>query len=289
MGMGLGSGMGVGMMGMGAFQNLFSSGSNGYMLLYRRVDPLRNQPEPSKESIPESLKMIFEEDSEKKQLEVEERIRDREMVTIRVTYIDTTKQFKIHKKQTVNDTKLMAKKTFNIENIEDNCLRLREHGDVPGKPLPDETATLEDLRFFPLRTLYLEAKKENEEFPEYDPRKMLLRLFYYYEEENKWSELNTIYIDKDAKLLDLKNIIQEIYKLSHEDQVVTIEYFNRYNAKVLIKNKYLRKEYRVNDGKKIWIERRDPQMALEEYKYDKFGQNDKNKKNFQIHLRKLID
>jgi len=202
------------------------------------------------------------------------------MVTIRVTYIDTTKQFKIHKKQTVNDTKLMAKKTFNIENIEDNCLRLREHGDVPGKPLPDETATLEDLRFFPLRTLYLEAKKENEEFPEYDPRKMLLRLFYYYEEENKWSELNTIYIDKDAKLLDLKNIIQEIYKLSHEDQVVTIEYFNRYNAKVLIKNKYLRKEYRVNDGKKIWIERRDPQMALEEYKYDKFGQNDKNKKFF---------
>jgi len=66
MGMGLGSGMGVGMMGMGAFQNLISSGSNGYMLLYRRVDPLRNQPEPSKESIPESLKMIFEEDSEKK-------------------------------------------------------------------------------------------------------------------------------------------------------------------------------------------------------------------------------
>jgi len=274
----LGGMSGMSMMGgMSGMQSLFSFGSNGYMLLYRKVDPIRNQNEPSKEIIPEILKSSFIEDNERRKLEVEEKLRDKEMITLRVNYKDNMKQLKIHRDKTVAEAKTMAKKEFGLENISDDCVRLRDiQYDIPAKPIKDETISLDDMRFYPVKTLIMETREVNEEFPIYDPTKLLLKLYIYDEEKEKWGDMVSVYVEKDGKLNDLKKIVQEKSGLDLDDQILTIERYNRYNAKVLIKNKYIRKDYRI-EGKKVWVERKDPLLSIEDYKYDKYGRDSKTK------------
>jgi len=42
----------------------FSHGTNAYMLMYRQYDPTRNELEPTKETIPESVKKLIEEEAQ---------------------------------------------------------------------------------------------------------------------------------------------------------------------------------------------------------------------------------
>jgi ubiquitin carboxyl-terminal hydrolase 47 len=119
----------------------WGSGSNAYMLCYRRVDATRNMKIIAKEDIPSDVKaIVLEEEKEKlernKQLE-----RERAMVKFKLHYAHQTKGIKIHRGQTLNDVVVAAQKAFGLEEtvaIED--LRLRgwsTYNDVPTDPLPD--------------------------------------------------------------------------------------------------------------------------------------------------------
>jgi len=64
--------------------------------------------------------------------------------------------------------------------------------------------TIEKNYIYPSKTILLETRTADTEFPFYDPNKNVIRVVLYDEKNDSYSEPHLIYVGKDAFLSDLQ-------------------------------------------------------------------------------------
>lgn len=131
---------------------------------------------------------------------------------------------------------------------------------MPQEPYDSEeisSKSLENLNFYSGKTVTIETRDPSESFPHYNPQDMNLRVFLYDPEESKFSDGKTIYIDKDARLKDLRKIIAQKFKIPEGKQRILREAmgYGVMSSKILVgDDELLRLEHRVFEGYKIYLE-----------------------------------
>lgn len=90
-----------------------------------------------------------------------------------------------------------------------DCIRLRNYqsyNDVPSEPYEGQTLnrTLDAMNWYSSKTVMLETKQPDEQFPAYNPSDMFIRVVRYNAEDNKFSESQPTYVHREATLGDLK-------------------------------------------------------------------------------------
>jgi len=141
--------------------------------------------------------------------------------------------------------------------------------EIAQKPYNDVNKTLGDLCFFNGKTVVLEIKTPEEEFPLYDSQKMALRVFVHNIGTNTWSEVNHVYIEKNSTLGDLREEIAAKFGIPADQQVICKESYNKLNSSILLgDNLILRMHHSIFEGIKVWVEQRYENMRNEDYKVD---------------------
>jgi len=242
------------------------------MLLYRKCDPERNINEPTIESIPHQLTATFEDESEKRKGEEEEKEKERQNIVVKAYYKGDIKQIKINKTETIKLALEMILKEYGLENTPEGCARLREFQsqmEIAQKPYTEVDKPLSDFSFFNSKTVVLEIKSPEEEFPPYDSHKMVLRIFVHNKETDTWGDVDHIYVDKNANLGELREELAKVTGIPAEEQVICKESYNRLNATILIgDNLILRMHHSIYEGIKLWVEHRHEGVKNDDYRVD---------------------
>eukprot|EP01129_Flabellula_baltica_P012396 TRINITY_DN559_c0_g1_i1.p1 TRINITY_DN559_c0_g1~~TRINITY_DN559_c0_g1_i1.p1 ORF type:complete len:738 (+),score=226.01 TRINITY_DN559_c0_g1_i1:355-2568(+) len=232
-------------------------------------EPNRNTPEPSITYV--KLKDVFNSNQERLDMQAKEAYKKRNRVHLKIYYNDEVNEFKVSRDVTLKEMAKQAVDEFKIENVEDGCYRLREYQsyyNTEGRTFPDDTKTLEELRFFGSKSLLLEIKKPEEEFEAFDPNKMTLKIAYFNEETGEWEEPAKIRVIKTAKVSQLKEVLEENFGIPVDEQLICKKDYNVFNAQVLSKeNKDLRFNYRIQEGHTLWLERKHPDADEDTYEY----------------------
>eukprot|EP01130_Rhizamoeba_saxonica_P016185 TRINITY_DN7432_c0_g1_i1.p1 TRINITY_DN7432_c0_g1~~TRINITY_DN7432_c0_g1_i1.p1 ORF type:complete len:1286 (-),score=382.09 TRINITY_DN7432_c0_g1_i1:31-3888(-) len=238
-----------------------SSGANAYMLMYRKVDPHVNISEPTKDSIPEHVREMIDRENAIQKEKDKAKAEKRQMIKLKVYYNGEYKYIDVHRSKTINDATRLAAEAWKLEEIPEDCIRLREYQtyyDTAGKTFKDPSKTLTSYSIHSSKSLLIEVRKEDEEFPVFDPSKVTLKVFVLNESDNTWSKPHAFTISKNAKLRELREYFEETFGIPIEHQIICKEDYNKYKAKILTgDNKGLKYDLRVYEGVKLWLEYRE--------------------------------
>jgi len=244
--------------------SFFQSSANAYMLMYRRIEPKKNLIAVNVADMPEELRKKIEAENDKYKQKLEEKEREREMVTLKVFFQGQEKQLKLHNTTTLAEATRQCGEAFDVTaRYPLDCIRLRNYqvyNDLPAEPYDDPEVlqkSLDAMRFYSQKTVILETREQNEKFEEYNPSDMLLRVIRYNQDDNKFLEAQQIYVDRDATLGDLKKALQAKFRIPAANQRLVKEAWS-YNgppAKVLEgDDQSLRMDHRVFEASKIYLE-----------------------------------
>jgi len=248
----------------GMFQ-MFHSSANAYMLMYRRIDEKRNKSEVTKENVPTELRDRIQDENIRYKKKIEEKEREREMVTLKLHYQGQEKTIKVHNSTTLAETTRQCGDAFNVlSKYPENCIRIRNYqayNDFPAEPYDDPNSmnkTLDELHFYSQKTLLVETREPSETFPEYNPSDMLLRVVVHDRNTNKFSDTHHVYVDREANLLDLKKVLETKFNipLNRQRLVRESQAYNGPPAKIIEGDEEgrLRTEHRVYEASKVYLE-----------------------------------
>mmetsp|Transcript_6713 Transcript_6713/g.11933 ORF Transcript_6713/g.11933 Transcript_6713/m.11933 type:complete len:1054 (+) Transcript_6713:8001-11162(+) len=156
-----------------------SYGANAYLLCYRRVTP-ENIIKVEDSEVPIFVRELLEKDKEREESDARERAEKLSMMQIRVYYESKEKLFNVKRDDTLADLKKQVTEAFGITASLDNA-RLRGYS-VYQEVLQDtfdESKTFAQLGIYNFKSMGLEIKSDEEEFTEYDPNSIVLKVFIW--------------------------------------------------------------------------------------------------------------
>jgi len=142
-----------------------SPNGTAYLLTYRLVHQSRNRVGYTWENLPEYIKQPIEEEIHK---EIEkEQERQKSMITVKITFKDSSIEVKINKNEILEKIRVLAVKHFNLEKYYPHHMSLSPY--LPGEPLSEEflKKTLGEIQNHE-GNFYVEVQENHEEFPEVD-------------------------------------------------------------------------------------------------------------------------
>eukprot|EP01130_Rhizamoeba_saxonica_P000691 TRINITY_DN1062_c0_g1_i1.p1 TRINITY_DN1062_c0_g1~~TRINITY_DN1062_c0_g1_i1.p1 ORF type:complete len:1244 (+),score=371.90 TRINITY_DN1062_c0_g1_i1:66-3797(+) len=236
-----------------------SSGANAYMLMYRQVDPTRNIDEPSKDSIPEHVKQMIDAENALQKEKDKEATEKRQMVTVKAYYKGNFKSVQLHRKNTsIGEAVKAIAEEWAFEDVPLECIRIREYQtyyETAGKPYSDPDVMLSKVNFYGTKSVLVEIRSPDEDFPEYDPNSFTLKVFVHNRETDEWSSIQDTSIKNSSKFQDLQLLFEEKFGIPVENQVICKGDYNTYGAKVLKgATKSIKYDLRINQGCKLWLE-----------------------------------
>jgi ubiquitin C-terminal hydrolase len=168
-----------------------SYAATAYLLMYRKVDP-RNLGAVASEEVPDYVVEYMLQERERRLKEEREQAERMLQIQVRVFYRRSDALIMTRKDFTLTQLKQQAIKAFNLAVAEEDC-RLRaysEANDVYKESYTGrENCSLDFLSILNLRTLVLEDKQPDEEFVEYDPDAISIKVHLWRDEirqsENK--------------------------------------------------------------------------------------------------------
>ena len=181
--------------------------ANAYMLMYRLIDPNFNVNHVPIDFISQELKDEIMNDVKIEKEKLLERDRRDNQMQLKVIYNDESRAFWVNRKEdSLNYLLKLAIDEFELQNIGIENWRLRAYN-IVNKVMQEtytgkENETFEELKIFPLKTLALETKITGEEFEEYDPNQIVLKV-------NSWKRY--------LKILDEENLRPLRIKISKEE------------------------------------------------------------------------
>ncbi|CAF0833958.1 unnamed protein product [Brachionus calyciflorus] len=207
-----------------AFGTSFSvySSTTAYMLQYRQINPKRNEKFIKVDEFDEHLKNILNKEINE-QIEVE-RFREymENMCKIKVILADNEKIEKcvdVHKDLTIADAKQQLIKEFNLENyLKENKKKLRilkydSYNDMIERSYRDENLSVFEALGYAKNPFnvnwYLEIIPEDEEFVEYNPNDITIKIFSLNMDLFETCELFTIRLSSDSTVRKLRDLISE--------------------------------------------------------------------------------
>eukprot|EP01124_Arcella_intermedia_P013468 TRINITY_DN1987_c0_g1_i1.p1 TRINITY_DN1987_c0_g1~~TRINITY_DN1987_c0_g1_i1.p1 ORF type:complete len:1184 (-),score=304.19 TRINITY_DN1987_c0_g1_i1:63-3557(-) len=245
--------------GEGEKKSFFSSGTNAYMLMYRQFDPKRNEEEPTKDSLPESIRELIEAENKKEEEKEAEKQRLKSLVPVKVTWRDKEKEFKFEKTVVVQEALEQIVKEMGAESLWPNNLRFRDtiHFGVPVAPLSedDKKKTLGDYcpnayQYNP-KHLLIECKNDQETFSEFNRMDTVLKVSFFEEETQTWSAPYIVSAPPKYKNIDLKNMLKTKTNIPVEEMLLTKDDFPQ--PKKLQDHRDVMSD--MSDGSKVFVER----------------------------------
>jgi ubiquitin carboxyl-terminal hydrolase 47 len=179
------------------------SGANAYMLMYRRVEPSRNAGFPEDSSVPDYLVQRVKEDEDRAAKEKEEQQARINSLTLKCVSSDHPdgETVMISRKDTLYMLREKIWRQLGYEGkIPLDCLRLREfeqisYQTVPKEePLTDDQATLEKLKIFSHRRLYVETRTPGQDWSAIKPSDLQLLIRVYEGKEERLAPPKQIFI-----------------------------------------------------------------------------------------------
>jgi hypothetical protein len=191
------------------------------MLMYRRIDSAKNQSFVPNDKLPAELVKRVQQENDRVQKRLKEKQLEREMITLKLHYADEPERtLKVHQSTTLAETTRLCAENVGVNlKYPPDCIRLRVYqafNGVPLEPLDDPAMmdkTLEQLHFTQSRTLLLETRDPSEAFPVYNPADMLIRVIKYDNELNQFMKPQNIYINRDASLKELKQLLESKFNI----------------------------------------------------------------------------
>ncbi|CAD8079535.1 unnamed protein product [Paramecium primaurelia] len=158
----------------------YNMGSSAYFLMYRRAgEELSTQKPTIQEHLKEALAKELQEQKEREEKWEREK-KEREMeLKIRCFYKSNDAVIKTRKDTLLKDFKKQVRQELNVQEDEENTrIRFYNHIDkIPQDTFTNkENETLQGLYFNDFKSVLLETKAPHEQFTEYDPHLMLIKL-----------------------------------------------------------------------------------------------------------------
>jgi hypothetical protein len=184
-------------------------GTNAYMLLYRRVSSLGSNPEVSLERT-DVADIIAEIEKDNSAIEVQRKEAEERRNRIHVHVYEGEHMHDIETSLTATlPTLLQAVHERLVNTVPLDRMRLREYksyAQIIRAPLeaPSSEETLGQLNLYTNCELFVETRKENEEFEVYDPAAMLIYVHWFEGETAVLPPSIRVNIDKTATVKALK-------------------------------------------------------------------------------------
>ncbi|CAK62005.1 unnamed protein product (macronuclear) [Paramecium tetraurelia] len=158
----------------------YNMGSSAYFLMYRRAgEELSTQKPQIQEHLKEAIAKEIQEQKEREEKWEREK-KEREMeLKIRCFYKSNDVVIKTRKDTLLKDFKLQVRQELNVQEDDENTrIRFYNSNDkIPQETFTNkENETLQCLYFNDYKSVLLETKAPHEQFEEYDPHLMLIKL-----------------------------------------------------------------------------------------------------------------
>jgi ubiquitin C-terminal hydrolase len=161
-----------------------SYAATAYLLMYRKVDP-RNLAAVADEEVPDYVVEYIHQEREQRLKEEREQAERMLQIQVRVFYRRSEALIMTRKDFTLLQLKQQAMETFHLAVAEEDC-RLRaysEFNDIYKESYTGrENCSLDFLSILNLKTLVLEDKQPDEEFIEYDPDAISIKVHLWRDE-----------------------------------------------------------------------------------------------------------
>jgi len=206
-----------------------SYSSNAYLLMYRKVDESKNISRIESSEVPEYILEVLEKEKEKEEEEARERAEKLKKMKLRVFYKGKEKQIEMNKDALLKELKKKALEEFEIQEISNENVRVRGYSQYYDifQEVFNEEKSLENLGLYSHRLIALETKKPSEEFEEYDPLKVTIKVNVWDEEtcsdpeipfEQKTSNPSKFQVEKRETVRKLMQFLEEKFKVPFAKQ-----------------------------------------------------------------------
>jgi ubiquitin C-terminal hydrolase len=204
-----------------------SYGANAYLLCYRRVTP-ENVIKVQDSEIPLLVRELLEKDKEREEEDARDRADKLAMMQIRVYYEGKEKTFNVKREDTLADLKRQVLTSYSLSVSEENS-RLRGYS-VYQEVLQDtykEDCTFAQLGIYNYKTMGLETKTDTEQFSDYDPNSIVLKVFNWEESftehpeisfTQKASDPKRIIISRSKTVRELMEQLESIFDIPVDEQ-----------------------------------------------------------------------
>mmetsp|Transcript_32739 Transcript_32739/g.56995 ORF Transcript_32739/g.56995 Transcript_32739/m.56995 type:complete len:1043 (+) Transcript_32739:920-4048(+) len=203
--------------------------TNAYMLMYRRVDHT-NIYEVPESKIPEFIRELLKQDLELDGIKARERAEKLSSLTVKVSYKGGEKAIDIRKEDTFLLLKEKAMKSLGVTAEAEN-VRVRGYSIYYDSLLEvyKDTETVAQSGIFGYKTLGLEVKEPGEEFEEFDPDSIVIKILIWDEScesgpkqsiQQRTAEAKRLIVKKNCTVRDLMNKIEEKYGLPADNQLI---------------------------------------------------------------------
>eukprot|EP01124_Arcella_intermedia_P006006 TRINITY_DN1351_c0_g1_i2.p2 TRINITY_DN1351_c0_g1~~TRINITY_DN1351_c0_g1_i2.p2 ORF type:complete len:522 (+),score=126.62 TRINITY_DN1351_c0_g1_i2:1779-3344(+) len=161
-----------------------------------------------------------------------------------------------------------AAKQFSLEAYLPDRIRLRDYNTIYetlGKPYTGELLqkSLFELSIHFSKSFFVETVEEGEQFPEYNPDFMTLKISVFDANNGSWSEHQLVPVPREATLGELKQIIETKFSIPLSEQLIVKQEYQ--SGKIIpdLNEKLLKDVDITHEGVKLMVE---PRMSEEEKK-----------------------
>eukprot|EP00045_Choanoeca_perplexa_P009440 m.91131 g.91131 ORF g.91131 m.91131 type:complete len:856 (+) comp14896_c0_seq1:1156-3723(+) len=210
----------------------YASSASAYMLLYRRIEPERNQNPPKQEDLPPALlEQLAAASVEAEKLKKAAEAKDRE-IELNFYYSNNRVQnndhrdIKIDRKASLQETLQQVRKAWEIpESVPDAHLKVFRYtpytDDVREEIKMEEEKKLEDVGFrsYWCQLLLMQADEDGV-FEDVDDRKYRLNIQAHRQSTDTWEPPYKLNISKTARVCDLANAVAEVYGATADDLTI---------------------------------------------------------------------
>jgi ubiquitin carboxyl-terminal hydrolase 47 len=244
-----------------------SYSTNAYLLMYRKISN-ENIIKVEESEIP----FIIKEELENKKPGVSDYWDYQNLITFKIYYKKKDLTIRVKKENTFLYLKQEAIKKFEVNDFEEKNIRLRaylQYYDIL-QDIYDEQKTIDELNFFNYKILALETKLDDEEWSDYDPNDMIIRVNLWNDSlllsnsilEEKTDNPFKIAVKKQSTILDMMKAFEEKFEIPIDKQRIFKKCYigistycenvnNQYNLQKVLQNTG------IYDGSVVYLEEAD--------------------------------
>jgi len=236
------------------------SGANAYMLMYRKVDRVKNLLAVHNEDVPKYLFEMVKRENESSKQKEEAKRKAKEIIKLKVHLGPEKRAFEVNKSLRIDDVAKLAAQHFGIENkFSTDCLRLRayyQYYNIPVEPLPGGNMLSDFIGNWygdRERDLALETKEPSEEWPEYKKYDRVYKASKLNLETKQYDPYIIFSMDSDARLSDLKDLLHPKFKIPKE-KLLIVKTEDDSTLTLRDDSKILKSDYKCTEGTTFYVE-----------------------------------
>lgn len=260
-----------------------SYSTNAYLLMYRRVDDVRNTNRVEDSELPYYIIEDLEQERNKEKEESLAREEKRKIVKLKVFYLNKDKEIEMNREATIKDLKIKAMQEFNIETLEEENARIRGYSQYYDiyQEVYDETTLIENASIYLQKCLALETKRSDEIFEEYDPSKISVKVAVWDEKfsdedmpyDKKISNTQRFSIDKRLTIKKMMQLFEEKLHIPLNSQMILKKsIMSSYSSPEIISQKNNHEQLltyaRIFDGVLLFVEEANDILAKSKWQIE---------------------